>query len=137
MGKLKIVDDAGVVVYEFNDAGYFGVIDNTFLIDLACGQFDKSEIKVACFLMSTAGWDNKIDSEVSKGAKIVGITYKAYADVLKRLTDKKVLILDDEILYFNPEKFRRRTIKKKKAYIPWNSKFSWPEENKDGEGNTD
>jgi len=92
MGKLKIVNEEGEIVYEFSESGYFGVIDNSFLVEIAGGQLDKSEIKAACYLMSTATWSNKIDHEITKGAKLVGITYKAYSEVFRRLVEKKILI---------------------------------------------
>lgn len=106
-------------MYEFTDSGYFGVIDNAFLIEMACGIYDKSEIKAACYLMSTAGWSNKVDEEISKGAKMIGLSYKAYSEVFRRLVEKRVLIEDSGAYYFNPEKFRRRTLKKKNPYKPW------------------
>lgn len=127
MGKLKIVNDAGEIVYEFNDSGYFGVIDNAFLVELASGELDKSEIRAACYLMSTANWSNKVEEDTTKGAKMIGITYKAYSDVFRRLVEKKVIIEDAGAFYFNPEKFRRRTIKKKQPYKPWNIKRNWDE----------
>ena len=127
MGKLKIVDESGAIVYEFNDTGYFGVIDNAFLIEMAAGDLDKNELRAAAHLMSSAKWTNEVDTDVGKGAKTIGVTYNTYSAIIERLKEKKILIEDDEKLYFNPEKFRRRTIKKKKAFIPWHQfKGAWP-----------
>ena len=132
MATLKLINDAGEVVYEFTESGYFGVIDNQFLIELASGKYDKSEIKASCYLMSTAGWSNKVDEDVTKGAKMIGLSYKAYSEVFRRLVEKNVLIEDSGAHYFNPEKFRRRTLKKKNPYKPWKKiNADWQEASKE------
>jgi hypothetical protein len=113
---LKIINDAGEIVYEFNDSGYFGIISNAFLMELASGKFTRSEAQAICFLMSTAAWDSRVDMNVSRGAKATGVSGKAYREILTRLIEKKLILKDAEHLFFNPTLFRRRAMWKKTPY---------------------
>lgn len=119
---LKIIDDDGDIVYEFNQSGSFGMIENRFLIDMATGAYDKSEIKAMCHLMNICRWDNMVEKEIGKGAKVIGITYKAYAELFNRLIEKKVILVNEDDFYFNPSLFRRKAFKKKTPFVPWNNK---------------
>jgi hypothetical protein len=63
-----------------------------------------------------------VEREVGKGAKVIGITYKAYAELFIRLIEKKVILLHEDVYYFNPSLFRRKAFKKKTPFVPWNNK---------------
>lgn len=133
MAKLQIVDEiSGEVVYTFTNTGFFGMIENDMLTDIYTGLLDKSEIKVSCFLMSTATWSNMVDNNITKGAKATGMSYKAYAEVIKRLITKKVIFESKEELFFNPAKFRRKSIKFKKKPNPLNPNKAWEQIQNDG-----
>ena len=119
---LKIVDDSGELVFEFSQSGYFGMIDNAFLMDIAMGKFDKNEARAICLLFSQCKWDNIIEKEIGKGAKMLGVTYKSYADIFNRLIEKKVIIEHEDEYYVNPEYFRRRAFKKKQPFVPWSNR---------------
>jgi len=131
---LKVTNDNGELVFEFNDIGYYGMIANTLLMDMACGNYNKTESRVICYLLTTCVWNNTIDIDKTKGSKMVGISYRSYLDTINSLIEKRIIFEDEGVYYFNPEMFRRKPMYKlKKNFKKFTPNIHFEDEENGGE----